>query len=69
VIRLGEISPFRLLFTQPISTQRSIFNPWFVFEGFKMSLIWMFWAFKLSFDVEVWVFLATFYHTGLELQS
>jgi hypothetical protein len=50
VTRLGKISPFRLLFTQPISTQRSSFNPRFVSEGFKTksSLMWMFWAFKIK---------------------
>jgi hypothetical protein len=28
--------------------------------GFKRSLMWVFWAFKLSFDVDILVFLATF---------
>jgi hypothetical protein len=60
VTRLGEISPFTLLFTQPISTQRSSFNPWFVFEGFKSCSIWMFWAYKLSFDEKFLLFLGTF---------
>jgi hypothetical protein len=57
---LGEILPFWLHFTQPISTQRSSFNPWFVFEGFKSSSICMFWAFKLSFDEDFLLFFATF---------
>jgi hypothetical protein len=60
VTTLGKISPFWLLFTGPISTQRSSFNTGFVFEGYKSCSIWMFWASKLSFDVEVWVFLAIF---------
>jgi hypothetical protein len=31
-----------------------------LFKAFKSSLGWMFWAFKLSFDVDVLVFWATF---------
>jgi hypothetical protein len=34
-----------------------------LFKGFKSSLMWMFWAFKLSFDVEISVFWATFFQT------
>ncbi len=32
-----------------------------LFKSFKSSLMWMFWAFNLSFDVDISIFWATFF--------
>jgi hypothetical protein len=56
---LGRILAFRLLLDNRFSTKRAV-STHGLFEGFKSSLMWMFWAFKLSFDADILVFLATF---------
>jgi hypothetical protein len=57
---LGRILAFRLLSDNRFSPKQAV-STHGLFEGFKSSLMWMFWAFKLSFDADILVSLATFF--------
>jgi hypothetical protein len=56
---LGRILAFWLLFDNRFSPKQAVSTQG-LFEGFKSSLMWMLWAFKLSFDADILVSLATF---------
>jgi hypothetical protein len=68
VTRLGDILPFRLLFTYQFSPKKAVSTQG-LFKGFKSNLMWMFWTFKLIFDVDILDFWATFSKHSAKLYS
>jgi hypothetical protein len=59
VTSLGKFCPLGYFLLNPFTPKQAV-SIHGLFKGLKISLMWKFWAFKLSFDVDILVFLPLF---------